>query len=355
MLSRAGQYGYINAKLRARISSMLSTEDAKRLAETRTLHDLFEALRGTPFGVVEETYNRTGSLRATEWELLRTQITILRSVEVHLSETDRALVRSLLTGYEIESLKNCLRLFFSRRVLGRQEAGVDEYQYDDPIVYRIDYGRLAASQSLEDIVEELEGTPYRDIVEEHQQVFRREGTLFPLETALDRFYYQQLMKHVSLLPVRDRKIARSIIGAEIDLLNVSWIIRYRTYYDLPEEKALAMTLPGGLTTNVAFMREAMTGSNVKTIIQKTIRNIYPGLSTLLEAPAADTRSRLLLIEQVLEHILLQEVRKILAGYPFTVGIILAYFVLLRFEYRRIRALLVAKQLELPRERIGEIL
>jgi V/A-type H+-transporting ATPase subunit C len=261
---------------------------------------------------------------------------------VHLSETDRALVRSLLTGYEIESLKNCLRLFFSRRVLGRQEAGVDEYQYDDPIVYRIDYGRLAASQSLEDIVEELEGTPYRDIVEEHQQVFRREGTLFPLETALDRFYYQQLMKHVSLLPVRDRKIARSIIGAEIDLLNVSWIIRYRTYYDLPEEKALAMTLPGGLTTNVAFM-------------QKTIRNIYPGLSTLLEAPATDTRSRLLLIEQVLEHILLQEVRKILAGYPFTVGIILAYFVLLRFEYRRIRALLVAKQLELPRERIGEIL
>lgn len=355
MFSRAHQYGFINAKLRARISSMLTPDDLKRLADARTLHDLFILLRQTPYRVVEEAYTRTGSLRAGERELLKSQVRTLRDLEDHLNDTDRDILASLLIGYEVECVKNALRLFFSRLVLARGDGRLPAYLYDEAIVHDIDYRRVAASESIDELARNLIGTPYQAIVNRHRGGFQREGTLFAVELDLDRYYYERLIETSKDLPKRDRKITRRLVGVEIDLLNISWIIRYRTYYDFPEEKLLGLTLPWGLNTNDEFIRRAILSQNVKQIIEGSIRDTYPGLSTLLAAPAADTRSRLLLIEQVLEHILLYEVRKILAGYPFTIGIILAYFIRLRYEYRHIKALIIAKQLDLPRERIGEFL
>jgi V/A-type H+-transporting ATPase subunit C len=46
-----------------------------------------------------------------------------------------------------------------------------------------------------------------------------------------------------------------------------------------------------------------------------------------------------------------EVRKILTGYPFTIGIILAYFILKSDEIRKIMTVLNAKFYEWPEERI----
>jgi vacuolar-type H+-ATPase subunit C/Vma6 len=70
---------------------------------------------------------------------------------------------------------------------------------------------------------------------------------------------------------------------------------------------------------------------------------YPGLSALLSAQTSDSTSRLILIRRILEEIMKQEVRRILAGYPFTIGIVLSYFILKRNELRRIRTILNAKQ------------
>jgi vacuolar-type H+-ATPase subunit C/Vma6 len=45
------------------------------------------------------------------------------------------------------------------------------------------------------------------------------------------------------------------------------------------------------------------------------------------------------------------VRHLLAGYPFTIGILLAYFVLKSAEIRRIQTVLNAKFYNWPEERI----
>jgi len=46
-----------------------------------------------------------------------------------------------------------------------------------------------------------------------------------------------------------------------------------------------------------------------------------------------------------------EVKKMLAGYPFTIGIILAYFILKANEIRKIMTVLNAKFYNWPEERI----
>jgi len=82
---------------------------------------------------------------------------------------------------------------------------------------------------------------------------------------------------------------------------------------------------------------------------------YPGLSALLSSPSADSGARLQLIGRILDEIKHQEVRRILCGYPFTVGIILAYFVLKRDELKRVRTLINAKYYGKPQERIESLI
>jgi V/A-type H+-transporting ATPase subunit C len=58
---------------------------------------------------------------------------------------------------------------------------------------------------------------------------------------------------------------------------------------------------------------------------------------------------------LLQEILDREVRKILGGYPFTIGIILAYSLLERRETSRIVTILNAKLYELDPERVRTVL
>ena len=53
------KYGYINAKLRTRISQLLDDAFFARLARTATLAEAAGLLRDTPYAVVHETYTRT--------------------------------------------------------------------------------------------------------------------------------------------------------------------------------------------------------------------------------------------------------------------------------------------------------
>ena len=68
-------------------------------------------------------------------------------------------------------------------------------------------------------------------------------------------------------------------------------------------------------------------------------------------PRLAVPSRFDLLERVLREILLIEVRRVLGGYPFTIGIVLAYFILKGEEIRRIMTVLNAKAYDWPQDRI----
>jgi V/A-type H+-transporting ATPase subunit C len=215
--------------------------------------------------------------------------------------------------------------------------------------------KIAASENLDRVAELLANSPYADIVDEHREEVVGEKTLFPLEIALDRFYHANLLEKTGGLSGRDRDVALRLIRIEIDLLNINWIIRFRSMYKLPLERALQYLIPSGFTVDQAAVRDAYASEKVIDILQGIVKKKYPSLATLLNAPPADTNSRLLLIERILHQILMTEVRKILSGYPFSIGIILAYFILKRNEIRRLAAVLNAKQYRLAKQRIREAL
>jgi len=196
------------------------------------------------------------------------------------------------------------------------------------------------AENFDEIAGVCVGTPYSQIIKKYSHTAESQGSLFRMEIAFDHFYYDNLLSSISKLARKDRTIALRITGVEIDLQNINWIIRLKNFYDLPAEAVMATIVPGGFNLS-------------RDIIGELYK--YPGLSTLLSAQTTDSTSRLLLIRRILEEIMKNEVQHILAGYPFTIGIILSYFILKRNELKKIRLILYAKQYGIKQERIESMI
>jgi len=345
-------YAFINAKLRTRISKILPEQFVRQLIRAPSLAESVQMLGETDFAPVQKVYERTGDIKTAEAELLRKELSIYLELENLVEEEIRGFVHALTERFEIESLKNAVRLWFDRRVRGRNIEDARGYLLRKPIHHPIDLDGIINADTLEQVAERLEGTPYAAMVREQAAGVMEAASLFPLELALDRFLYRRLAQAADRLGPRDRDIARRLIGVEIDLQNVSWLIRFKNFYSLEAERALGYTLPGGLNLSGELMRQTYAAERTDRQISALVGKRYPEIAPLL-ASQEQTKfsSRLTMIERILEQIMTIEVRKILTGYPFTIGIILAYFILKSNEIRKIMTVLNAKFYQWPEERI----
>lgn len=355
MTSLVRRYGFINAKLRARLTKLIDEHLIEQLIDAPTLEDALIFLRNTPFSAIESLYTRSGDLKAGELELFNQEINLYRELEKYLEGEVLDMIRALALYGEIENVKNGLRLFFDHTLRGRDIEEATLFLYPHRIEHAIDAVRLAHAHNLDEAVQLLAESPYGQIVDRHRESIETGQSLFQVEIALDQYYYNNLIEKAGALNKRDRRIALRLIGIEIDLLNISWVVRFRNFYRLPQETVLGLAIPHGHTIDQDALREVYASENVTRILQGIITKKYPSLAVFLSSETGDTNSRILLIEQVLDQILMLEVRRILSGYPFSIGIILAYFILKRRDIRRIGTVLNAKQYNMKKERIRDIL
>jgi len=355
MAGPLSKYSFINAKLRARISKILPDDTFSQLAKAPSLDEAFAFLRETPFAGLEEIYSGTGDLKQAELELLKNEIELYRNIRQYLHHNSMELVDALLTQFEIDNLKNAIRIYFDRKIRKRSvETGIHYVLYDR-IIHEIPIDIILNAEDFDEIAGVCEGTPYSQIIKKYSHTVESEGSLFRMEVAFDHFYYSNLLACIDRLDRRDRAIALRLTGVEIDLQNINWIIRFKNFYDLPLEAVLAAIVPGGFNLDRTIIDELYRAQNVTSVLQGFVKSKYPGLSALLSSQTPDSTSRLLLIRRILEEIMKHEVQRILAGYPFTIGIILSYFILKRDELRKIRIILNAKQLRIQQERIESMM
>jgi V/A-type H+-transporting ATPase subunit C len=345
-------YAFINAKLRTRISKILPEQFIRQLIRTRSLAESVQMLGETDFAPVQKVYERTGDIKTAELELLRKELSIYLELENLVEEDICGFVHALTERFEVENLKNAVRLWFDRRVRGRNIEDARGYLLRRRIHHAIDLDGIINADTLEQVADRLEGTPYAAMVRQQAAAVMEAASLFPLELALDRFLYSRFAQAADRLGPRDREIARRLIGVEIDLQNVSWLIRFKNFYSLEADRALGYTLPGGLNLTLELMRQTYAAERTDRQISALVGKRYPEIAPMLASQEQTKFSaRLTMIERILEQIMAIEVRKILTGYPFTIGIILAYFILKSNEIRKIMTVLNAKFYEWPEERI----
>jgi V/A-type H+-transporting ATPase subunit C len=355
MASPLSKYSFINAKLRARISKILPDEMFDQLAKAPFLDEALAILRQTPFAGLEEIYSTTGDLKQAELELLRNEIELYRNIKKYLHPNSVDIVNALLYRFEIDNLKNAIRIYFDRKIRKRSVEANIYYILYERIIHDIPFDIITNAENFDEIAGVCEGTPYSRIIRKYSHTAESKGSLFRMEVGLDHFYYDNLLSSISQLDSRDRKIAERLVGVEIDLQNINWIIRLKNFYDLPAEAVTATVVGGGFNLNKETINELYRAQNVSSVLQRFVTSKYPGLSTLVSSQTPDSTSRLLLIRRVLEEIMSTEVQHILSGYPFTIGIILSYFILKRNELKKIKLILNAKQYGIEPGRIESMI
>jgi V/A-type H+-transporting ATPase subunit C len=354
MESQVRKYGFINAKLRARLTRLLDDRLIDQVIDAPTLDDALLLLRETPFSDIEQVYKRSGDLKAVDLELFKHEIKLYQDLKRYLHREVLDVVQALVLHTEIENVKNAVRLFFDRSVRGRDIDVSSQFLLTQKIEHPMDVQRIAHAEDMGKVVQLLSQSPYGDILRTFRVFIEKEQSLFRFEIALDRYYYNNLIAKIQSLKNRDRKIALRIVGIEIDLLNVNWIIRFRNFYDLSRDDVLDFTIPHGHSIDEHALMEVYASENITRILKNLIMKRYPSLAVFLSYEASDAYSRILLIEQVLDQILLVEVKKMLSGYPFSIGTVLAYVILQRRDIRRIGTALHAKQYNMTKERIRGI-
>ncbi|HLB73195.1 MAG TPA: V-type ATPase subunit [Sedimentisphaerales bacterium] len=342
MAGPLSKYAFINAKLRARISKIVPDEKFSQLEKAPSIDEALALLRDTAFAGLEEVYSATGDLRQAELGLLKSEIELYRDIRQRLHQNSVELVDALLTEFEIENLKNAIRVYFDRKIRNRSAGTGIHYILYDRIIHQIPIDIILNADSFDEIAGVCEGTPYSQIVKKYCHTVESEGSLFRMEIAFDHYYYSNLLSAINKLDRNDRSIALRLAGVQIDLQNINWIIRLKNFYDLPLEAVLATIVPGGFNLDAAIIEELYGVQNVASVLGGFVKGKYPGLSALLASATSDSTSRLLLIRRVLEEVMKHEVQRILLGNPFTIGIVLAYFMLKKNELERIRTVLNTK-------------
>ena len=353
--SRLQKYAFINAKLRARISNILSDEVLEQMMKARSLPEAIRVLHDTPFQIIEEVYNRTGDLKLAELELYRKEISLYHELERYLRGDVLDFVKALTRKYEVENLKAALRLWFDRSVRKRNIDDYTGYLFRETIHYNLHVDEIINVETIEGVIDILSGTPYAQIIKDNAGELEITRTLFSIETALDRYFYKHLNEKSKKLEKPDFDITKRMVGVEIDMENISWLIRFRDFYKMTMADALKNMIPYGHHLDQKALEEAFSTGDSADIIKNLISKKYTNLSSMLGIQSSDNQGKLVLVSRLLDQIILYEVKKVKGGYPFNIGIVLAYFVLKKNEMRKVMTILNAKYYNIKQDRIKSVI
>ncbi len=338
-----GVFGYaaIHARVRAMYSTLLTPEEWADLANAADYGALIGLLRRTVYGPY--------LIRVDEGDLspkravfqIKSQMADVCAAVIRVAPDQTCpLLTQLYREFEVDNLKAVLRGILSG-------AAWDQIRYVLfplgavtvlPAQAMVESGTVAAA------IELLQGTPYYGTLSHAMKRYTAEQSLFPLEVALDLSYWRKIWDDARRLSKEDKDQAMRIVGSSLDVNNLMWAIRYRVYYNLSEEELINYTLPFGYRVRDQDVRAIAAGAD----IAQTVSHIYPSVLdvfSLLQEP----RNGLPQLEIQLQRRVMAQCRRAFAGYPFHIGIPLAYLMLKKMEVQDLTVLIEAKSSRTPVE------
>jgi V/A-type H+-transporting ATPase subunit C len=342
-MAKSGVSGYaaISARVRAMYSSLLSPQDFARLSDSSDFPTLITQLKQTAYGAyLEKLKDRDLTPRKVNLAINGRLADSYYSV-IHMTpEHARSLLKQLYRYFEVENLKAVLRAIITDPSWER----VHDVLFPMGDMTVLPAQAMVESGSVGTAIELLQGTPYYDVLSFAMKRYSAEQNLFPLEVALDLYYWRQLWQEAKKLQGQDRERALRIIGSLMDVNNLMWVIRYKIYHQLSEEEVINYTLPFGYRVRDEDVRAIAAGADLPLVVGRVFPGI-PDLNALLEEP----RTGLPQLETRLKRRLMQECLAAFTGNPFHIGVPLAFLVLSDLEIQDLTVLIEAKSSEMPEE------
>ncbi len=347
MAGGVSAYGYIHARVRAMYSTLLTPQFFDELYRAPDFFTLISQLEHTVYGpflmrVDNKELTPRRAVFQMKSQMSEAYSTVIRSSPEYIHpllaqfyrsfEVDnlKAILRGIVTGASWDRIRYVLFPFVSTKVFPAEA--------------------MLQERDVPAAIAKLRGTPYYATLSHALERYTAEQSLFPLEVALDLSYWREVWNDINQLSQLDREHALRVAGSLLDINNLLWAIRYRVYHHLSEEELINYTLPFGHHVRDADVRAIAAGADILEIVAR----LYPDL-TLEDTVLMEPRDWLPELETKLQRHVVKQCRKEFLGYPFHVGIPLAFLALKKMEIQDLTVLTEAKASQVPVDRFRPLL
>ncbi len=342
-MATSGVSGYaaISARVRAMYSSLLSAQDLTRLSDAPDFSSLIGQLKQTAYGpYLESLKDKDLTPQKLDLQIKGRLADFYQSVIHTAPENTRPLLKQLYRNFEVGNLKAILRAVVSDPSWER----VRDVLFPMESFTVLPAQAMVEAGSVGSAIELLHNTVYDETLSFAMKRYSAEQNLFPLEVALDLFYWRQLWRSAKQLQGLDRDNALRLIGSLMDMNNLMWVIRYRVYHNLSEEELINYTLPFGFHVRDEDIRAIAAGVDIASVVER----VYPTI-TDVNTLLAEPRRGLPQLEVKLKRHVLQQCMAAFTGNPFHIGIPLAFLILSDLEIQDLTVLIEAKSSKMPED------
>jgi V/A-type H+-transporting ATPase subunit C len=339
-------YEYVVARVRHRRAALFSDDEYRKLLRMGP-GEIARFMEETQYeSAVNELGSRYSGVDLIEYALNRNLAEnfddLLRWSDGRLYEQ----VARYLRKFDVWNVKTVIR--------GRYSDATDEEIRED----LIDAGefdarlldRLVAAESIEDVVETLEGTMFGPSLDDAFEAYEQTNTLVPLENAVDRAYYENLVPASEPGAAGDSPEAlyAEFLNAEIDFRNVRNALRLaRSGADVDPAEYF---IEGGTLFSASEL-DRLVGNRDELVSRIRESRYGDELSGALdELEAADS---LIGFEHALDRALLEYSDHLSHVFPLSVCPVLAYVLAKEREVDNIRAIARGREAGLSEDEIEE--
>ncbi|MDA3898976.1 MAG: V-type ATPase subunit [Spirochaetes bacterium] len=241
-MGSVSNYAYINARIHALISSLLTEDFFTRLSRSPSLEEALFLFQKTPYHIISKIYTQTGDLKSVEQALTIHLFHKTRHLAKHAPPALHPLISVLAERTEYNAFKTALRLWFDQSFRKRTIADYSEYIPREIPLKGITYDAIINSPDTETLISRIKTTPYCSAIPGLHDL-KNTQTLLASELALENSYYHKLATVINTFYGKEKDRLLSLFADEIDEVNLSRLTRIS--HLLADDKQASLYLEGG--------------------------------------------------------------------------------------------------------------
>jgi len=326
------RYAATNALTRTMLSELLSRSDFDDILRTESLDGAWRALRKTSYGdwIPEDPPSDNAGVEKVFREV--TAARFKRAIRL-LNGKPRHVATILLSRWDIDNL------VFALRVWHGKDLTLQKYLTYPTFAHDVRVYDIVEAKTLEEVALLLSNTPYIEPVRLSLPAYREKKSIFFVETALERDYYARLIRAVRELGGTDTAQALKVVGAEIDIINLSWLARLADYYGVEAAGFGEYVIQGPSEISKRLMAEGLSAQSLAEI-----RKDFLGGRLRDQGTEVSQLEAIALIEGMVREMAVDAAHRSLAAFPFSIGCVFAFYLLKRLEFMNLQTAFVAKSI-----------
>jgi len=318
---------YVNARVRARRAALFSDDEYRKLVRM-TPSEIARYMEESEY---EREINELGS-RHSGVDLI--EYSLNRNLAKHFNDLlgfsegqMYDLIARYLRKFDAWNVKTILRGVYSGASRDSIETDlIRAGEFDESFL-----DRLLEASTIEDVITTLDGTIFGDSLEAALEDFEETDVLVPLENAVDRTFYEELLAELPSSEAID--LYREFLEAEIDFRNARNALRLaRSGADIDPAEYF---IDGGRLFNAREMEGLIQNPDQ---LVSAIRDSSYGRELSEPLDELESADSLITFEHALESVLLKYSRRLGNVYPLSICPVVAYILMKEREVENIRAI-----------------